>query len=63
MIDPITQYLLEGYLMSDKTISIDMDKFIIHGDELEAFSYPSSIPFNISTAISRRCFNSDRIFS
>ena len=28
MIDPITQYLLEGYLMSDKTISIDMDKFI-----------------------------------
>jgi shikimate kinase len=28
MIDPITQYLLEKYLISDKTISIDLDKFI-----------------------------------
>lgn len=28
MIDPITQYILnEGYVLSDKTISVDLDKF------------------------------------
>lgn len=27
MIDPITQYLLEGYIADDKSISIDLDKF------------------------------------
>ncbi|MHA1800566.1 MAG: AAA family ATPase [Candidatus Heimdallarchaeaceae archaeon] len=27
MIDPITQYILEGYLFSDKTISVNLDDF------------------------------------
>ena len=27
MIDPVTQYLLEGYVSDDKSISIDLNKF------------------------------------
>jgi len=28
MIDPITEYILEGYMFSDKTISVNLDDFI-----------------------------------